>query len=274
MPVNLTNNDISTRYALQEDFDNGFVGRDRQVVIQTDDPKGYRPVIMDGVTQGGKNKVALMDDLTDYVPNSTYNTDKETFATKTELSTKADSSALNNYATKEEVSAKADSTALNNYLPLSGGTITGEILIDGSVEFTNVGYSWENSTGGLIAFRGATYPYNPGGFELFAKNSSAECVLVGKANGDLTWRNSFVWCRADFYSVGAITSGRPSHPALVNVMCKNGSPRITVNGVQIWGTDGYHGEYATGICFFCPANTSWSMSGASVDHVTYTEFRC
>lgn len=65
MPVDLTNNDISTRYALQEDFDNGFVGRDRQVVIQTDDPKGYRPVIMDGVTQGGKNKVALMDDVED-----------------------------------------------------------------------------------------------------------------------------------------------------------------------------------------------------------------
>lgn len=63
MPVNLTNMDIGTRYALQEDFDNGFVGRDRQVVIQTDDPKGYRPVIMDGVTQGGKSKVALVADL-------------------------------------------------------------------------------------------------------------------------------------------------------------------------------------------------------------------
>ena len=62
MPVNLTNMDIGTRYALQEDFDNGFVGRDRQVVIQTDDPKGYRPIIMDGVTQGGKSKVLLLED--------------------------------------------------------------------------------------------------------------------------------------------------------------------------------------------------------------------
>lgn len=76
MPVNLTNMDIGTRYALQEDFDNGFVGRDRQVVIQTDDPKGYRPVIMDGKTIGGKTKVALVADLTDY-------------ATKTELNGKA-----------------------------------------------------------------------------------------------------------------------------------------------------------------------------------------
>lgn len=70
MPVTLTNKDIGTRYALQEDFNNGFVGRDRQVVIQTDDPKGYRPVIMDGVTQGGKSKVALVADLTDYLPKA------------------------------------------------------------------------------------------------------------------------------------------------------------------------------------------------------------
>lgn len=70
MPVNLTNMDIGTRYALQEDFDNGFVGRDRQVVIQTDDPKGYRPVIMDGVTQGGKSKVALVADLEGYLPKN------------------------------------------------------------------------------------------------------------------------------------------------------------------------------------------------------------
>lgn len=63
MAVKLTNLDISTRYALQKDFDNGFVGRDRQIVIQTDDAKGYRPIIMDGKTSGGKNKVALLNDI-------------------------------------------------------------------------------------------------------------------------------------------------------------------------------------------------------------------
>lgn len=63
MAVNLTDLDIGTRYCLQEDLDNGFVGRDRQVVIQTDDPKGYRPLIMNG--QGVKNKVALVDDIDD-----------------------------------------------------------------------------------------------------------------------------------------------------------------------------------------------------------------
>lgn len=144
MAVNLTDMDIGTRYALQEDFNNGFVGRDRQVVIQTDDPKGYRPVIMDGATTGGKNKVALVDDLSDYVPVDTYNSEKAgfetksnasaTYATKSELTSglagkansvhtheianvndlqtalnaKADSSALANYATKAELSGKAD----------------------------------------------------------------------------------------------------------------------------------------------------------------------
>ena len=97
MPVNLTNKDIGTRYALQEDFNNGFVGRDRQVVIQTDDPKGYRPVIMDGVTQGGKSKVALVDDLSDYVSVSTYNSDKAGFETTTHASA--------TYATKGELTS-------------------------------------------------------------------------------------------------------------------------------------------------------------------------
>lgn len=152
MAVNLTDMDIGTRYALQEDFNNGFVGRDRQVVIQTDDPKGYRPVIMDGATTGGKNKVALVDDLSDYVPVDTYNSEKSgfetksnasaTYATKTELSgyeTTTHASAT--YATKSELTsglagkaasvhtheianvnglqtalnAKADSSALANY---------------------------------------------------------------------------------------------------------------------------------------------------------------
>ena len=110
MPFNLTNKDIGTRYALQEDFNNGFVGRDRQVVIQTDDPKGYRPVIMDGVTQGGKSKVALVDDLSDYVSVSTYNSDKEGFETTDHASA--------TYATKSE---------LSGYLPISGGTLTGTV---------------------------------------------------------------------------------------------------------------------------------------------------
>lgn len=105
MAVNLTDMDIGTRYALQEDFNNGFVGRDRQVVIQTDDPKGYRPVIMDGTTQGGKSKVALLTDLSDYVPVDTYNSEKAGFATKGELSSYATKTELSGYETTTHASA-------------------------------------------------------------------------------------------------------------------------------------------------------------------------
>jgi hypothetical protein len=122
MAITLTDNDISTRYALQEDFNNGFLGRDRQIVIKTDDPKGYRPIIMDGVTSGGKNKVALVEDLTDYL---TKTEGGSTYATKTELSSglgaKLDTSTANStFATKTEVTqglaAKLDSaTAASTY---------------------------------------------------------------------------------------------------------------------------------------------------------------
>jgi hypothetical protein len=126
MAITLTDKDISTRYALQKDFDGGFLGRDRQIVIKTDDPKGYRPIIMDGVTSGGKNKVALVEDLTDYLTktegSSTYATKTELrskYATKTELSSKLDTSTANStYATKTELSkglgAKLDTSTANS----------------------------------------------------------------------------------------------------------------------------------------------------------------
>ena len=135
MAIPTTDLDIGTRYALQEDFNNGFVGRDRQVVIQTDDPKGYRPVIMDGVTQGGKSKVALLADLTDY---ETITHASGTYATKSELTSglegKADSSALASYATKEWVGQEFvdNETAEYTYAHKDSPALTGNATLDGS----------------------------------------------------------------------------------------------------------------------------------------------
>ena len=117
MAVALTNLDIGTRYALEEDFTNGFVGRDRQIVIKTDDPKGYRPVIMDGTTQGGKNKVALVDDLADYVPVTTYNIDKATFVTQESLT-----SSLATKANTSHTHAQSDITGLSDALDAKANT--------------------------------------------------------------------------------------------------------------------------------------------------------
>lgn len=117
MAVALTNLDIGTRYALEEDFTNGFVGRDRQIVIKTDDPKGYRPVIMDGTTQGGKNKVALVDDLADYVPVTTYNSDKADFVTTSTLT-----SSLATKANTSHTHAQSDVTGLSDALDAKANT--------------------------------------------------------------------------------------------------------------------------------------------------------
>ena len=136
MSIQPTNKDISTRGITSANLSD-FSGRDRQVVIQIDDPKGYRPVIMDGTTVGGKTKVALVADLSDYVSESTYNSDKAgfettahataTYATKSELTSglasKADSSALASYATKTE---------LNSYATLADPELTGNATLDGS----------------------------------------------------------------------------------------------------------------------------------------------
>ena len=150
MSIQPTNKDISTRGITSANLSD-FSGRDRQVVIQIDDPKGYRPVIMDGTTVGGKTKVALVDDLSDYVPVDTYNSEKAGFATKTELSsyettthasatyeTKANAQAT--YATKTELGNKADSSALANYAtktelaskaPLANPALTGTATLNG-----------------------------------------------------------------------------------------------------------------------------------------------
>lgn len=72
-----------------------FKGLARQVVINIDD--NFRPVIMDGLTLGGKSKVALVTDLSDYVSKSTYSSDKAEFETTTHASTTyATKSALTN----------------------------------------------------------------------------------------------------------------------------------------------------------------------------------
>ena len=86
MPIQTTNKDISTRGATSATLAD-FAGRDRQVVIQIDDPKGYRPVIMDGTTVGGKTKVVIDKDLEEYAKKGEVPQDA---VTKEELQTAVD----------------------------------------------------------------------------------------------------------------------------------------------------------------------------------------
>lgn len=215
MAVNLTDMDIGTRYALQEDFNNGFVGRDRQVVIQTDDPKGYRPVIMDGATTGGKNKVALVDDLSDYVPVDTYNSEKTgfetksnasaTYATKTELSgyeTTTHASAT--YATKTELAGKANSVHTHEIANVNGL----QTALDSKQAAGNYAQATHSHTKSQITDFAHTHPsseitdlnlgdYVPkagargtlAGYETQTKSSGAT-VTIGYSTGDYVVHNA------------------------------------------------------------------------------------
>lgn len=212
MPIQVTNKDIGTRGITSANLSD-FAGRDRQVVIQIDDPKGYRPIIMDGTTVGGKTKVVIDKDLEEYakkgevpqdavtkeelqtavddlqeqisepnpdwgtvgaiaddnivqvsmlkVSNTTlptyagvnaqlvYNTDTKRFIIMDgttqgglgEVATLDDLTEidLSNYATKTELQALQETVtqlqaSLAGYLPLSGGTLTGDIETSGTVQ--------------------------------------------------------------------------------------------------------------------------------------------
>ena len=85
-------------------------------------------------------------------------------------------------------------TIKSTYLPLSGGTVTGSIinthnkgLVATNSSHMDVGYDYNQATGGLIALRSMNYTGNPGGFEIFARSSSATKILNGKTDGTLTW---------------------------------------------------------------------------------------
>ena len=87
--------------------------------------------------------LGIVVDLSPYLTKSEATT---TYATKTELATKANSTDVENtyakkteltsLATREEVEAKADASALNNYLPKTGGTISGSLIVTGTISGT------------------------------------------------------------------------------------------------------------------------------------------
>ena len=92
-------------------------------------------------------------------------------------------------------------TIKSTYLPKSGGTLTGSItnthnkgLVATNSSHMDVGYDYNQATGGLIALRSVNYTGNPGGFEIFARNETASISLAGKVNGTLTWGGKPVVC--------------------------------------------------------------------------------
>lgn len=89
-------------------------------------------------------------------------------------------------------------------LHLSGGTMTGHIYADESLQSFDVGFPYNNAKGALIALRNINYSSNPGGFEIVARNASATQVLAGFVNGALTWGGKNVALLDTVYPVGSI----------------------------------------------------------------------
>lgn len=121
MAIETTNKDISTRGVTNTTLAQ-FAGRARQVVINIDD--GFRPIVMDGSTLGGKFKVASLADietaLDEYKPSGnflTVETAAATYATKSEVT-----SSLAGKANATHTHAQADITGLSAALDAKANT--------------------------------------------------------------------------------------------------------------------------------------------------------
>ncbi|SHL74061.1 hypothetical protein SAMN04488494_0617 [Xylanibacter ruminicola] len=96
-----------------------------------------------------------------------------------------------------------------NYLPLSGGTLTGDLVLsklimyggtDGTREFSitktdggkniDIAWNWRNNDGAGLALR--SVDMESGAFALWAKSSGGYKQLWGNANGTLTWDGNTV----------------------------------------------------------------------------------
>lgn len=104
--------------------------------------------------------------------------------------------------------SKEDKTALDNvpttYLPLSGGTLTGDIttkniimssgvicrLADSQALYQYGGTGWQH--GAQITLFGKDHSTNPGDFTIHADNGTNSCDLFGRPNGTLMWNGKYV----------------------------------------------------------------------------------
>ena len=87
-------------------------------------------------------------------------------------------------------------------LARAGGTMTGGISwqpdgykfsVSPSNKSFEVGWNLSSKHGAGISFRRADYASNPaGGFDLWARSASAECHLIGRPDGGLTWNGNTV----------------------------------------------------------------------------------
>lgn len=109
---------------------------------------------------------------------------------------------------------------VGNYLPLTGGTLTGDLFFAGynnrvfGIKRTpyatgasvgtniDIGWDWENKDGAGAFFRSSDAGTQAGDFGIFARNANGtERTLLGKVDGTLTWGNANVLTSANVKTV-------------------------------------------------------------------------
>lgn len=103
----------------------------------------------------------------------------------------------------------------NNYLPLSGGTMTGDITVsstdwkikcnvdDKSLNFW-AGSDW--SKGAYLSLHGINHAQYPGWFRIYARDSNTSVELRGKPDGSLIWFGNSI-----SVNNGGLILGQPSN---------------------------------------------------------------
>ena len=89
---------------------------------------------------------------------------------------------------------------LESYLPLSGGTMAGNVFWNKETGFGirysgnsgTFGWGYGECTGSGIAFRGVDYHDHPGSFYLFARDATNTAGLNGHVDGTLLWNGQSV----------------------------------------------------------------------------------
>jgi hypothetical protein len=108
---------------------------------------------------------------------------------------------------------------VGNYLPITGGTLTGDLFFDGynnrvfGIKRTSsdagtsvgtnidVGWDYNNRDGAGAFFRSVDAGDRAGDFGFYARNATDLCELVGKPDGTLTWGNANVLTSANIKTI-------------------------------------------------------------------------
>lgn len=196
---------ISSRFGVSISSSHGFIDLDSVTGVRINDVKA---ATVNDISTHNTDTTSHADLFALKVDTETYNT--AITAINTALEGKENTGVAqglvdthNESATAHEtlLGAKADKTELDAYLPLSGGTMTGNVFWNAETGFgvrhngTNVdiGWSYDDRTGAGIGFRGVdSTDSNPGGFSLFARNDTDVIALDGYVDGTLKWGGSVI----------------------------------------------------------------------------------